>query len=184
MGDFHLDQLWPTQGDYTTDPTLCSHVYFTQNRAYLHGLDAQKNTRFPGQMAVSLSRATLRRLRGQTLTHRVYKLPEILSWTHEAAPTPFPDALLVLKPAVSNSDLVTRSVPVSTTVTSQQRDSQQRDYRQCDTQQHSQKCVPLPCTELLDFGVKPMYFEWVLIDKQSRPNLDFGVEPRGFIFGV
>lgn len=65
-----------------TDPDLTQCVTYACNLAFSDVLDACKNAKFPGGLAVSLSRELLPRLHGHRGHHLPYEAPDILAWIH------------------------------------------------------------------------------------------------------
>lgn len=63
-----------------TDPEITQCVTYICNLAFSDVLDTCKNAKFPGGLAVSLSRDMLPRLHGHRSHHLPYQPTDILSW--------------------------------------------------------------------------------------------------------
>lgn len=59
-------------------------IAYICNLAYSDVLDPCKNAKFPGGLAVSMSRELLQRLKGFDSIHKPYEPAEILAWIHPA----------------------------------------------------------------------------------------------------
>ena len=65
-----------------TDPEVTQCVNYLSNLAFSDLLDPCKNSKFPGGLAVSLSRDLLPRLYGHRAHHMPYEKTDLLAWIH------------------------------------------------------------------------------------------------------
>jgi hypothetical protein len=113
MGEQEEEYAKPFPPCTQADTLNC--IKYICNLPFLDVLDPCKNTKFPGTLVTSLSRAKLPLLRGQPSSHMPYKATDIIPWIHpierHIPPLQFQN-LTIAKPLVPKSKLQITEIPL------------------------------------------------------------------------